>query len=560
MVDKIINNIKLPNGEVYAVGGGGRYGIKGDYSTHYGIEYCQHGLIDNPVGTTDIVVKGGMMLCLPGADTKTTIGSDITYTVESTSDVTIFYADGNILEAGEVHYSLNEPADNGIDNYLAWWNPDFGKWQFKSNDTGNVWREAIATPVADIHIEEGSIVRIDYIGYRILNDDIYGLKSETATIGLDNLTEDGEKHFLNKSQITNCLLEVPQRVKLELNDGVLTLKAGSQVIVPNGFEADGVTPRFDYVDIESDITHVLNYSTTDKPVLMWAVNYSALTTDRLGVISSGTTPSNYDQYGTWYDTNANIVKYTYDSGATWISSRSLPIAILNTDGANTFASIDQVFNGFGYIGSTVWVDKGVKGLIPNGRNEDGTLRNIEFVTDKVMTTNLTFTGTQDIRLSGSAIGSGNLIYNSEKNWNTPENGNELRWFIPVSKVTATSGVITNFTPKQTFRAVDYSDKSEVSGWSFPSNKYIDLTLNASNAEYTAPSNGYVYFSTLPCTTVGFQSIYTAKNGMIAEARNTVVNAACRVSLKVSQGDKFRVSYDTQGTRIFRFIYAQGEVQ
>ena len=56
----------------------------------------------------------------------------------------------------------------------------------------------------------------------------------------------------SKSQITNCLLEVPQRIKLELNDGVLTLKAGSQVIVPNGFEADGTTPKFDYADITSD--------------------------------------------------------------------------------------------------------------------------------------------------------------------------------------------------------------------------------------------------------------------------------------------------------------------
>lgn len=199
MVDKIINNIKLPNGEVYAIGGGSRYGLKGDYSTHYGIEYCQHGLIDNPVGTTNIIVKGGMMLCLPGADTKTTIGSDITYSIESMSDVTIFYADGNILEAGEVHYSLTEPADNGIENYIAWWNPDFGKWQFKSNDTGNVWREAIATPIADIRIEEGSIVRIDYIGYRVLNDDIYGLKSETANVDLSNLTEEGINFIIKNS-------------------------------------------------------------------------------------------------------------------------------------------------------------------------------------------------------------------------------------------------------------------------------------------------------------------------------------------------------------------------
>ena len=44
---------------------------------------------------------------------------------------------------------------------------------------------------------------------------------------------------LNTSQITNCITEIPQDIKLELKDGVLTLKAGSKVYVPNGFEANG---------------------------------------------------------------------------------------------------------------------------------------------------------------------------------------------------------------------------------------------------------------------------------------------------------------------------------
>lgn len=44
---------------------------------------------------------------------------------------------------------------------------------------------------------------------------------------------------LNTSQITNCITEIPQDIKLELVDGTLTLKAGSKVYIPNGFEADG---------------------------------------------------------------------------------------------------------------------------------------------------------------------------------------------------------------------------------------------------------------------------------------------------------------------------------
>ena len=111
---------------------------------------------------------------------------------------------------------------------------------------------------------------------------------DKANKDLDNLTEAGEKHFVNKSQITNCLLEVPQRIKLELNDGVLTLKAGSEVIVPNGFEADGTTPKFDYVDIESDVISIQWGTETDSnifemynPVLNditpWKYSYSGRT-------------------------------------------------------------------------------------------------------------------------------------------------------------------------------------------------------------------------------------------------------------------------------------------
>ena len=39
---------------------------------------------------------------------------------------------------------------------------------------------------------------------------------------------------LSHRNISNCVLEIPQDIKLELVDGVLTLKEGSKVYVPNG--------------------------------------------------------------------------------------------------------------------------------------------------------------------------------------------------------------------------------------------------------------------------------------------------------------------------------------
>ena len=73
--------------------------------------------------------------------------------------------------------------------------------------------------------------------------------------------ETDPKQFLNKTQITNCITEIPQDIKLELNNGVLTLKAGSKVYVPNGFEADGTTRKFDEIVFDSDLqVYYQNYS------------------------------------------------------------------------------------------------------------------------------------------------------------------------------------------------------------------------------------------------------------------------------------------------------------
>lgn len=101
-----------------------------------------------------------------------------------------------------------------------------------------------------------------------------------------------------------------------------------------------------------------------------------------------------------------------------------------------------------------------------------------------------------------------------------------------------------------------SGKSAICRLGIASDRYVGLTLGASGSTYVAPANGYVYFSTSLLTTAGYQSIIC--NNMIAESRVTIVGVACRVWLPVKKGDVFTVNYDTQGTRIFRFIYAEGE--
>lgn len=159
-------------------GGSDKYGIRGDYASKYGIISVQNSLITYASDSKEVTVKAGIQLLMPGSDTKTQIGSDIKYTINSTSDVTLFLADGEIKEAEGVYFQTEEP-ENGQESYLAWFNPEVGKWQFKSNDDGNVWRTPTkAGPLADVHLSETGVIRVDYVGYRVLNDQIFALKSD----------------------------------------------------------------------------------------------------------------------------------------------------------------------------------------------------------------------------------------------------------------------------------------------------------------------------------------------------------------------------------------------
>lgn len=301
--------------------------------------------------------------------------------------------------------------------------------------------------------------------YSYIYHEYNDLKSELR-VGVDsngsytNVISDKIYHNGNNitpyNYITNCITSISEDIKLELNDGTLTLKASSKVYVPNGFEADGTTPKFDVIVIESDKTN-LDTSKTGQYLLCMTLSgqlgWGNLSTSISG---AGVTPPS--TYAVAYDTTANTIKRYDDTTSLY----SLPLAVC-TMGSTGVVSIDQVFNGYGYIGSTMFALPGVKGLIPNNRNKDRTLNSIEFITSKVMTTNLTFTDTQDIRLNDDAITSGDLIYDPIKNRNTPENLDELRRSISIGKATAISGKITSFKPKTVFHAVDYNDFKNIKG-------------------------------------------------------------------------------------------------
>ena len=261
------------------------------------------------------------------------------------------------------------------------------------------------------------------------------IKAET------NATEVATYNFKNK--ITNCITEIPQDIKLELNDGVLTLKAGSKVYVPNG------AGKFDEIVISTDVVCKFIGSGTNFLVREpnGGISYYSKT------LSGSTAPTT--NYTLWYDTANNIVKTTGSTTDINFTGCSLPFAKITLDNGSV-TSIDQVFNGLGYIGSTIFALPGVKGLIPNGRNADGSLRNLEIINSKVKT-GLVVNGNRTLVLTPSSVAVyADTIYHTESNINTNAAG-AYQDCCHCGKVVVEKGVITSFTPKLPFRAVDQND-------------------------------------------------------------------------------------------------------
>lgn len=270
-----------------------------------------------------------------------------------------------------------------------------------------------------------------------------------ANTDLDNLTATGKNIANWSNNVTNCITEIPQDINLTLSDGTLTLKAGSKVYVPNG------AGMFDVVAFRGDkaATNGWGGANVEQLVFVRGDNLHIFPKDYC--FSGATAPTSFfgSNFATWYDTTNNIIKFTQDAGSTWESGLSLPFGIIKETTGDVINSIDQVFNGFGYIGSTVFVLPGVKALVPNYRNADGTLKNTLITKQSVNVftpSSATFSQVTNIALGN------NLSYHTFT-YDAVNNKTSAPGYMNAGDITWTNGKITYFNPKTAFHAVDYND-------------------------------------------------------------------------------------------------------
>ena len=378
---------------------------------------------------------------------------------------------------------------------------------------------------------------------------------------------------LDYTNITNCITKIPQDIKLELSaDGVLTLKAGSKVYVPNG------VGKFDEIVIQNDkVYSSSSFSGSGQKFLFSGKDNFSWYGTSTQIFSGPEQPSNLsgEQPKLWYDLTANKIKLTSDNGISWEEHMiSYPIAIINTSN-NKITSIDQVFNGFGFMGNTWYVLPGVNVLIPNGFDSNKNYNNVNLTIPDIRIYTSTVDKSGYLTIQETNVVS-DIIKEIQSREEAKENGhyyiiNENKHYyyfnnmwIPilrasVGKITynETGGVIS-FNPQNVFQAVSKNDKLWISSQGKPSNKYVDLSLNATGSSYTAPANGWVTFAKRANNANEYNSIHLEDHNCRWDCNATVANMWCSVSLPVKQNEKFIIEYTTSGElQRFRFIYDEG---
>ena len=365
------------------------------------------------------------------------------------------------------------------------------------------------------------------------------------------------------SYATNCITEIKQDIKLELSSGALKLKSGSKIYVPNG------TNTFDIVTLSEDKT--VNISGQTGTTMIFLRNDKSVWGNvKVDNCLSGTTvPSGHT--GMFYNTDNNKIYY-YSGGQAQGAYFSLPLAVVTSSGG-TVTSIDQVFNGFGYIGSIIFVLPGVKGLAPNGRNDNGTLNNYNINTTSVKIANagnhkflLNYNGVFDDAYYGNYIEQ-ETMPSVNCTWYKPSTNimyHVLSGVAEVKKeamaidVKTSGGKVTNLKPNLPFRAVDNNDREYIAHQSTPSDRYINLSWATSGSAYTMPADGYLTGRRNSDAVAQYLFVYkdTVLHGLYSFWSVGGSQGAC-FCVPVSKGDTIIISYTMPNAQQLQLFYTNG---
>lgn len=393
------------------------------------------------------------------------------------------------------------------------------------------------------------------------------LKAPTPDFSSDDTTVINRDWAAKKFSrtVSNCITKIPQDIKLELSsEGVLTLKAGSKLYIPNG------VGQFKEVVTSVDVQANVGEPTGQRVLLLTANSASSLAfqvgLNGLSLFSGASQPTVTAQSVLWYDTTNNVFKKTNDSGSTWNIAQNITFPIgIATFNSGVATSIDQIFNGCGYLGSTRYILPGIELLCPNGRNPDGSLNNSKIINSAIdvysfsgKTTTYIFKG------SGRNSYQPYFVQNEKPKtngvWYSPAENimrlstDGINWTQIVQALvgilkTGTNGIIESFDIKNTFNAVDYNEYinaiNNKADKDFMNTGFIPpCILSAPKGIVTSGDTSFWYDSWTPNNTISSQTRSSVKVSSTITANNTLTLEQLNGNWTVINKVKFTRTYET----------------
>lgn len=178
-------------------------------------------------------------------------------------------------------------------------------------------------------------------------------------------------------EATNCILEIPQNIKLELSGNNINILLGSTVVIPNGDVYTTATTK----TYPSSYTTKTAISPSNKyVVIFWNTGAGCVVAPIESVFSGNTQPTTTYTRSYWYNTNDKFLYFTNNTGQTWeksVNGWAFPVCIVEEDSLNNWQFAkdsngnNMIFNGAGFIGHHAFVYPNVKALSGIGISTNG---------------------------------------------------------------------------------------------------------------------------------------------------------------------------------------------
>lgn len=241
-----------------------------------------------------------------------------------------------------------------------------------------------------------------------------------ASTSLDNLSTAGQMIVDSQNgTISNCILEIPQNIKLEIVNGHPVIKAGSKVALTGATYTETTITQDTVIGIQ-------NFGVSDGLVFYTSFVSSYLGYVPLSRIYSGSSqPTVSGNTNLWFNTEDKKIYYTLNAGADWntLSVFSFPLAAVHMNSSGQITNFlkdsngnDMIFNGAGFIGHHAFIYPNVKALLPDEFNTDGSLKSSKILTDTLQIIKLLTQLGRSLCFAGSK-NIGSIAFVSVKNKN-----------------------------------------------------------------------------------------------------------------------------------------------